>query len=178
MIAIKNIFYYLVAIVIFILLKFGYTIANTNDLFFLLNPTDKLVGLLTSSKSIYFADEGFYYQNFNVIIEKSCSGFNFLLLCFSMICILALKYILNSLYKSLIIPVALVSAYLMTIFVNAFRIFASIVLQNHANPFLPKNSQLVVHEAIGIITNLFFLVIGYYLLERFLKNKTKYEKLT
>ncbi|QBN18107.1 exosortase K [Flavobacterium nackdongense] len=178
MITIKNTFYYLVAIVIFILLKFGYTIANTNDLFFLLNPTDKLVGLLTSSKSVYFADKGFYYQNFNVIIEKSCSGFNFLLLCFSMICILALKYIRNSLYKALIIPVALVSAYLMTIFVNVFRIFASIVLQHQTNQLLPQNSQLVVHETIGIITNLSFLLLGYYLLERFFKNNTNYEKRT
>jgi len=178
MITIKNIFYYLVAIVIFILLKFGYTIANTNDLFFLLNPTDKLVGLLTSSKSVYFADEGFYYQNFNVIIEKSCSGFNFLLLCFSMICILTLKYIRNSLYKALIIPVALVSAYLMTIFVNVSRIFTSIVLQHQTNQFLPQNSQLVVHETIGIITNLSFLLLGYYLLERFFKNNTNYEKRT
>lgn len=178
MIAIKNIFYYLTAIGLFIVLKFGYTIANTNDLIFLLKPTDKLVGLLTSSKSVYFADKGFYYQNLNIIIEKSCSGFNFLLLCFSMISILALKYVRNSLYKALIIPVALLSAYLMTIFVNASRIFASIVLQHQTNSFMPKNSQLVVHETIGIITNLSFLVLGYYLLERFFKNKTNYEKPT
>lgn len=178
MIANRNIFYYLTAIGLFIVLKFGYTIANTNDLIFLLKPTDKLVGLLTSSKSVYFADRGFYYRNLNVVIEKSCSGFNFLLLCFSMICILGLKYVRNPLYKTLITPVALVSAYLMTIFVNVSRIFASIVLQHQTNQFLPQNAQLVVHETIGIITNLSFLLLGYYLLEGFLKNKTKYEKLT
>ncbi len=171
MIANRNIFYYLTAIGLFIVLKFGYTIANTNDLFFLLKPTDKLVGLLTSSKSVYFADKGFYYRNLNVVIEKSCSGFNFLLLCFSMICILGLKYVRNPLCKTLITPIALVSAYLMTIFVNVSRIFASIVLQHQKNSFLPQNSQLVVHEIIGIITNLSFLVLGYYLLERFLKKQ-------
>jgi exosortase K len=171
MIVPKNIFYYLTAILLFLVLKFGYTIADTNDLFFLLQPTDRLVGLLVSSKSVYFADKGFYYNDFNFIINKSCSGFNFLLLCFSMFAIVAFKNINLIKQRIVIIPAALLLAYVMTIFVNASRIFVSIVLQNQAKHFLSQKNSVIVHETIGIVTNLSFLILIYILLERLLKKQ-------
>ncbi|OAZ04614.1 exosortase K [Flavobacterium succinicans] len=167
----KNIYYYLTTILLFLVLKFGYTIADTNDLFFLLRPTDTLVGLLISSKSVYFADKGFYYDDLNFIINKSCSGFNFLLLCFSMFAIVAFKNINLIKQRIVIIPAALLLAYVVTIFVNASRIFVSIVLQNQVTHFLSQKSIEIVHETIGIVTNLFFLILIYILLERLLKKQ-------
>lgn len=167
----KNIYYYLTTILLFLVLKFGYTIADTNDLFFLLRPTDTLVGLLISSKSVYFADKGFYYNDLNFIINKSCSGFNFLLLCFSMFAIVAFKNINLIKQRIVIIPAALLLAYVVTIFVNASRIFVSIVLQNQVTHFLSQKSIEIVHETIGIVTNLSFLILIYILLERLLKKQ-------
>jgi hypothetical protein len=40
---------------------------------------------LTGSHSVYISDKGYYHDNLNILIEKSCSGFNFLLLCFCML---------------------------------------------------------------------------------------------
>lgn len=171
MIVPKNIFYYLTAIGLFLVLKFSYTITDNNDLFFLLQPTDRLVGLLISSKSVYFPDRGFYYNDLNIIINKSCSGFNFLLLCFSMFAIVAFNNINLIKQKIVIIPAALVLAYVITIFVNASRIFVSIVLQDQAKHFLPQKSIVIVHETIGIVTNLSFLIVIYILLERLLKKQ-------
>lgn len=171
MIVPKNIFYYLTTILLFLVLKFGYTIADTNDLIFLLQPTDTLVGLLISSKSVYFADKGFYYNDLNFVINKSCSGFNFLLLCFSMFAIVAFKNINLIKQRIVIIPAALLLAYVMTIFVNASRIFVSIVLQNHAKHFFPLKSSVIVHETIGIVTNLSFLILIYILFERLIKKQ-------
>lgn len=167
----KNIYYYLTTILLFLVLKFGYTIADTNDLFFLLRPTDTLVGLLISSKSVYFADKGFYYNDLNFIINKSCSGFNFLLLCFSMFAIVAFKNINLIKQRIVIIPATLLLAYVVTIFVNASRIFVSIVLQNQVTHFLSQKSIEIVHETIGIVTNLSFLILIYILLERLLKKQ-------
>ena len=164
----KNIPYYLTAVGLFILLKFGYTVADNNDLAFLLKPTDKLVGVLTGSRSIYLANDGYYYEKLNILIEKSCSGFNFWLLCFLLFTYLLLKYLDKPLHKIIAIPTALLTAYLLTIFSNTSRIFASIIVQNQTKNFIMPNRQHYVHEAVGIITTLSFLVLAYYLLEKLL----------
>jgi len=159
-------------------LKFGYTIANNDNLIFLLKPTNILVGFLTGSNSIYSTENGYFHQELNILIEKSCSGFNFWLLSFLMLTFLLLKYFKNNLHKTMTIPFSLLAAYLVTIFVNASRIFVSIIIQNQSNNFLSEKHQLILHESIGIITNLVFLIVVYYLTEKFLINKKNNAKLT
>ena len=174
----KNIPYYLTTIGLFILLKFGYTIADNDNLIFLLKPTEKIVGFLTSSHSFYLSDKGYYLVNLNILIEKSCSGFNFMLLCFCMLTFLLLKYADKIFFKYLIIPFSLVVSYLLTILVNTSRIFVSIIMQQQANNFLPDRPHLILHEIVGVITNLTFLILIYIILEKFLTNKYQNAKLT
>lgn len=173
----KNIPFYLTTIGIFILFKFGYKIANNDNLIFLLNPTNKIVELLTGSHSVYFSDKGFYHDNLKILIEKSCSGFNFMLLCFGMLAFLFLKYVDKTFLKYLTIPFAFIVSYLLTIFVNASRIFVSIIMQQQANHFLPKRPHLILHELIGVITNLSFLIIIYIVSEKILTLINNNEKL-
>lgn len=164
------------AVGLFILLKFGFTLADNNDLTFLLKPTDKLVGLLTGSHSVYLADNGFYHDKLNILIDKSCSGFNFWILSFLVFTYLTVKYLDKPLHKILSIPTVLLCAYLLTIFVNASRIFASVIVQNQTKNFF-ANQQHLIHEAVGIITNLSFLVLSYYLIEKLLKHRQHNAKL-
>lgn len=166
----KNIPYYLTTVGFFILLKFGFTLADNNDLAFLLKPTDKLVGLLTGSDSIYLSDSGYFHEHLNIIIDKSCSGFNFWILSFLLFTYLSVKHFDKTLSKILTIPTALFGAFLLTIFVNTSRIFASIVVQTQTKSIL-LNQQHIVHEAIGIITNLTFLILAYILIEKLLIHK-------
>lgn len=166
----KNIPYYLTAVGLFILLKFGFTLADNNDLTFLLKPTDKLVGLLTGSHSVYLSDSGYFHEHLNIIIDKSCSGFNFWILSFLLFSYLTVKHFDKTLSKVLTIPTVLIGAYLLTIFVNTSRIFASIVVQTQIKSIL-LNQQHIVHEAIGIITNLTFLILAYVLIEKLLIQK-------
>jgi exosortase K len=173
----RNILYYLIAIVIFILLKFGFTIANNDDLLFLLKPTDKLVGLLTGTNSIYSSDKGYFCNTLNVLIDKSCAGFNFWLLSFLMLTFLGLKYSYNKFKRIFVIPLALIGAYFFTIFANTSRIFVSIVIQNQTNNII-KNQQHNIHELLGIITNLSFLILLYFLTNKILKKRNHYAKLT
>ena len=149
------------------MLKFGYTLADNNNLNFLLKPTDKLVGLLTGSHSVYLSESGYNHEHLNIIIDKSCSGFNFWILCFLLLTYLTIKYFDKTLNKILTIPTALIGVYLLTIFVNTSRIFASIVVQTHTKNIL-LNHQHIIHEAIGIITNLTFLILAYILIEKLL----------
>lgn len=172
----KNIPYYLTAAGIFISLKFGFKLADNNDLIFLLEPTNKLVGLLTGSHSAYLPDDGFYHDKLNILIDKSCSGFNFLILCFLVFTYSGVKHSDKSLHKILTVPTALLAAYPLTIFVTASRIFVSVVVQNQTRFFL-TSLQHLIHEAVGVITNLSFLVLSYYLIEKFLINRRHNAKL-
>lgn len=166
----KNIPYYLTAVGLFILLKFAFTLADNNDLTFLTNPTSKLVGVLTGSHSVYLSENGYFHEHLNIIIDKSCSGFNFWVLCFLLFTYLTVKQFNKTLIKILTIPIALIGAYLLTIFVNTSRIFASIIVQTQINStFL--NKQHIIHEAIGIITYLSFLILAYLLIEKILRKK-------
>ena len=173
----KNIPYYLTAVGLFILLKFGFTLADNNYLTFLLKPTDKLVGLLTGSHSVFLANKGFYHDNLNILIDKSCSGFNFWILSFLVFAYLTIKHLDKPLQKILTIPISLLGAYLLTIFVNTSRIFASVIVHNQTKTLF-ANQQHLIHEAVGVITNLSFLVLTYYLIEKLLIHRQYNAKLS
>lgn len=166
----RNIPYYVIASGLFILLKFAFTLASNDDLAFLLKPTNQLVGLLTGTPSFYTVESGYYHKGLNVIIDKSCSGFNFWMLCFLVFTYVITRHCNQLLHKILSIPTALVGAYLLTIFANTSRIFVSVVVQNQTKAIL-SHQQHVVHEAIGIITNLSFLVVVYFFTEKLLTHR-------
>ncbi|MFC0877140.1 exosortase K [Saccharicrinis sp. FJH2] len=173
----KNIPYYLTAAGLFILLKFAFTLADNNDLIFLLKPTDKLVGLLTGSPSVYLSDSGYFHEQLNIIIDKSCSGFNFWVLGFLLFTYLTVRHFDKAIIKILSIPTALTGAYILTIFVNTSRIIASIVVQTQTKNIF-QNQQHIIHEAIGIITNLSFLILAYILIEKKFITKRNHAKFT
>lgn len=162
---------------LFITMKYAHTMACTSDLIFLLKPTDKFVGFLTSSKSVYLLNRGFYHEELNIVIDKSCSGFNFWCLCFLLISYLAVKHVNKRRNKILVIPFALFVAYILTLFINTSRIFVSIFVLIHTKGIW-ENQQHIIHESIGVITNLTFLVLFYILFEKLLTNKIHNEKLT
>ena len=162
----RNIPYYFTAVGLFVLLKVGFTFADIGNLTFLLKPTDKLVGLLIGSQSVYIADYGFFHEKMNIVIEKSCSGFNFWILSFLVFAYLGLKYFDKHLHKILTIPTALLCAYLLTIFANSSRIIASIVVRNQTFGFF-SDKQPIIHEMVGITTYFSFLVLVYILIENF-----------
>jgi exosortase K len=149
--------YYLTAVGLFILLKFGFKLADNNDLTFLLKPTDKLVGLLTGLHSVYLPASGYFHPHLNIMIDKSCSGFNFWILCFLLYTYLTVNHFDKNLSKILTIPSSLIGAYILTIFVNTARIFVTIVVQTQTKNII-QNHQHIIHEAIGIITYLSFMI--------------------
>lgn len=98
-------------------------------------------------------------------------GFSFLLICFIMITILGLKYLKKHKQKIILIPIALISSYLITIFVNTSRIFVSIIIEKQFDSLLSDRPHHIIHQTIGTIINLIFLIIIYYLIERYFKKK-------
>ena len=156
----KNLIYYGAAIVIFILLKFFYTMATTNDLAFLLKPTDKLIELSTGSGSNNNTETGYYHSKLNIVIDKSCSGFNFWIICFMMLYFLVLNFLKNTTFKLIAIPVILFLAYILTLFVNTSRILFSVFIHNSEVGFI-SHSAAWIHQAEGTFIYLSFLIIMY-----------------
>lgn len=172
----KNMPYYLVAGALFILLKYWFLFATNSSLAFLLGPVDALVSISTAATSVPTA-VGYYHPRLNIIIDKSCSGFNFWILCFLVFTYPALKYLDKALHKLLAIPAALVFAYILTIFVNTSRIVLSVFVRQQTPLALAGRHQLI-HQAIGIVTNLSFLIMAYYFTEKILTRKRHNAQLT
>ena len=168
----KNIEYYVVTVLIFILLKLGFKYADQEDVIFLLKPTDMLINLITGSSSIYIETQGYYHEQLNIIVDKSCAGFNFWILSFTMITFLFLKYTRSHLQKIVSILIALISAFFLTLLVNTSRIFVSIITQSKLSDILNLKAN-IIHEGIGIIINLSFLILTYLIIEKFINTYNK-----
>ncbi len=169
----KNIPYYLMTLGVFLFLKFSYTISNTDNMAFLLKPTNKMVSLMTGFSSVFIKQKGYYFEALNIIIDKSCSGFNFLLICFLMLSFLSVKYFERSLYKTFAFISSIFAAFLITLLVNSSRIMASIIIEGQ-NAVSLKIDHRIMHESIGIITNLSFLIFTYFIVEKLLKTRKNY----
>lgn len=161
----KNNPYFIAVGGIFILLKIRFKLASFEDLLFLLKPVDTIVGLMLNSQARYLPDVGYYHVGWNIAIDKSCSGFNFLLLAFVLFALILLPYFEKKIHKIGAVLGAFLGAYLLTIFANSSRIYTAIVVQNQTIDSFPEN-QHTIHEAVGIITNVSFLVLAYFILNQ------------
>lgn len=174
MIKSKNTFYHLFAFTFFIGSKFAYSFANNDMVSFLTRPTNTIISFITNKASTYNSESGFYYASLNIVIDKSCSGFNFWMLLFLLLFFSILKFTKSKEIKVLLLPATLLVSYLLTLFVNTSRILVSL--------FIEKNTSLDynwLHQAEGVFIYLSFLILFYislnYLQTKFINN---YEKLT
>ncbi len=167
---IKNIAYYAVAIVLFVLLKFWFSTLQTDELLFLLAPISKILELSTGELSVYSSEHGFYYDRFNIVIDKSCSGYNYLLICFMVFYFQTVGHVKSTRCKILLVPVSLMLSYVLTIFVNSSRILVLLVSQDKISSLLHLDLR-IVHEAIGVVTYLLFLIISYLATEKILNKQ-------
>lgn len=152
--------FYLTVLVTFLILKYSFTLADNENLFFLLWPTNKIVIYFTSSPSQFINEKGYFFENLNIIIDKSCSGYNFWLILFLMISSLVPKYLKTNYSKLIVLPGLLLISYMITVFVNSSRIVFSILLQN----LLPdnfENQYTWLHQTEGTFVYLLYLLIIY-----------------
>jgi exosortase K len=174
----KNLPFYLICILVFVLLKFGYTRAEPQELKILIAPTSEVVEVLTSSGSRFISDSGYFNQKLNIIIDKSCSGFNFMILCFLCLSFTAIKHLRTNLQKLLAIFFLLMASWFITIFVNASRIILSVFIHFFGmSGSLSQESWM--HQAEGVFVYLFFLISIQLVFNHFLnKISSKHAKLT
>lgn len=161
----KNTPYYVFTIAVFLVCKAWFMQAETIDLRILLLPTTTMIEWMTSTQSVFMGQMGYFFESLNIYIERSCSGFNFWMLCFVMFAVTTVRYVPRHWMKVLAIPTALVLAFFATLFVNTSRIMVSMFLQQALQYHSPG-----LHQVQGIFIYFSFL-LGAYLLLKYLLNK-------
>lgn len=171
----EDIIYYVVVGGVFILLKLLYRELETEDLSFLLEPTSKIVKLMTGFEFEFLPKQGFYFTYPDILINKSCSAFNFMLISFLAFAYVSVREMLTHLQKSLALVGAILLAYLLALMSNSIRIYTAIKLLPLGTLF--PDYVGIIHETIGIVTNLTCLLLAYFLVERLLQKKKQNDEL-
>ncbi len=155
----------MLAVIIFLIMKLAYTFFENEAVLFLLLPTNLAIETITSSIAAYDPQSGFFHESLNIVIDKSCSGFNFWILCFVMFAFTTVRFIKGNALKLMMFPAVLLISLVLTIFVNTSRILLATLTPEFFNEQFPW-----LHQAQGTLIYLTFLItfyLGlYYLLQK------------
>lgn len=161
----------LISFGLFVALKLIYSFLDTNQLLFLLKPTSIGVSVFTGAASVFKDGVGYFYPQLNIVINKSCSGYTFWLLCFLMTTFVLIQT--DKIHKLLTIPFALFLSFWVTILANVSRICGYIWLMRRGvgEHFDANNTWL--HESEGVFVYLSFLIIFYFTLNTIINKLTR-----
>ncbi len=148
---------------VFILFKWGYRHATNAHLSAFLSPTSTIIGLLYSSPGENM-NGSFSHEKLKIVIDKSCSGFQFWLLLSTLLGVLMCQYATTTSQRWVSVTVAWLVGYICTIWVNVSRITASLTLEPLFKSTYPELSS-ISHQSIGIAIHLGFLILIYILTE-------------
>lgn len=165
----NNNIYYIIIVAIVVIAKIGYTNASNDALVFILKPLSAIVSLVLGSGYSYSNDIGFYFENLNVSIDKSCSGINFWIISFTAFSILVLKVLKSNIQKAIAIPLIGIATYALTLFANTSRILTSIFISKQTSFDYPW-----LHQAEGVFIYLSLLILAYTIVNRSLSKYTVY----
>lgn len=153
----KDVIYIGVCFAIFACLRFAFSFLDTEMMQFLLMPTNKLIEVIVGSNGEYIDGVGYFHSQLNIVINKSCSGYNFWLIGFLMASFVLIKS--QKINFLLTIPLALVISYMVTILANVSRIAGYILLMKGKLPQYIDPNGTWLHQMEGIFVYLSFLIL-------------------
>ncbi len=147
-------------------LKFWHRTASVDDLSWILWPTSTLVSLISCEPFSCIEGVGFRRWDELVVINKGCSGVNFLVMACSLALYAGMR-MPGSLYRKIPAFVcSILMAYGLTIAANTTRILVAMaILEINARLPMPVNGDML-HLAAGIFVYLGFLIAFYLLIRR------------
>jgi exosortase K len=139
-------------------IKYFYSIANNEQLDFILFPTHLLVEMWTGSQGIFEAEKGYVFSLLGICIDKSCAGLNFGVIAFlsgGFAWAMRNPRLKNLLFYLIFL---LFITFLITIFTNSSRIFIAIISLK-TFPNLARFTWF--HEALGTFVFINALLVFY-----------------
>ncbi|QHI36383.1 hypothetical protein IMCC3317_17450 [Kordia antarctica] len=136
-------------------LKAMYSVATLAVLKWFMYPMIPLISFFTKTSFEWIPDVGFSSPT-GIVIEKSCAGGNFFIICFAFLCfkLCTFQTIKNTVLRIIFLGIC---SYFIMIFANTARIISAMKLAewNWTHEFIdPKNA----HLALGSILYIFILL--------------------
>ena len=158
-----DIIFILLAIIIAFGLKHHYSQAPVDHLNWILAPTVELVEQLSGITFDQEAYTGFISKTHRIIIAKSCAGVNFLIIAFCMLIFSRVRLTKPVGAKILLFIKSIITAYFLTIIVNALRIILAIYLLS-ADIYGGWLTREMLHRIEGTAIYFIFLCFLYFVL--------------
>ena len=146
-------------------LKRHYAAARADDLWWILSPVARLVGVMTRTRFAFQSGEGYFSRDRLFLIEKSCAGINFMIAAFGMLMLALLHRVGSRFSAARVLSVSLVASYAAAVLVNAVRIAIAMWLGAHPAA-LSVFSAADVHRVEGITVYFGGLVLLYEIVQR------------
>jgi exosortase K len=168
--SIKQIDFLLYGVVVGLALatKLFFSTSTLDQLQFVLGPVSLLVKSITAAGFSYVSESGYQMNNSQIVIDKSCSGINFFIIASCMAAFLIIPTMKNQKNKLTGMGASILGSFIVTIFVNAFRISTAISFLRHLGSEHFLNSK-TGHHVQGIIFYFSFLIFYYLLLSNVIK---------
>lgn len=128
-------------------LKRHYVEARADDLLWMLAPTAWLVGVAAGATFAFEPGEGYLSREHLFLIEKSCSGINFMVAAFGMLICTLIHRVGAGLGGIQVLGASLLASYLAAVVVNAARVAIAMWLATHPPSTV---SPADVHRVEGI----------------------------
>jgi len=146
-------------------LKHHYANARADDLWWILSPTARVVGLITDTAFTVVPGEGYFSRERLFLIEKSCAGINFMVAAFGMLAFALVHRVGSGKSAARVLAISLLSSYSAAVLVNAARIAIAMWLAAHPIA-LSTFTAADVHRFEGIAVYFGGLVLLYELVQR------------
>jgi len=148
------------------LLKWWYRTATVDELGFVLRPVVSAIGGITGEEWTFLRGEGYIFPGLGILIDRSCSGINFLVITTATFAFLVLKRSDGGCARPLLAMISVAGAYGLTILANTGRILSMVMTDRlglHMGP--------TAHEALGAFFFLVALLLASLVLDRTLALK-------
>src|SRR5689334_3935937 len=93
-------------------LKRHYAAARADDLWWILSPVARLVGVMTGTSFALVPGEGYFSRDRLFLIEKSCAGINFMIAAFGMLMLALLHRVGSRFSAARVLALSLLASYL------------------------------------------------------------------
>lgn len=146
--------------------KWWYRTATLDELGFVLRPVAGAVGLFTGVPYDLVPGEGYVFRELGMVIDRSCSGINFLVIVWITFAFLLLRRAAAGCVAPHMAVLAGVAAYLLTLLANTGRILCMVALEQQGYHPGPKQ-----HEALGAFFFISILLLASLALDRSLQHR-------
>jgi len=164
----QTVLFCILALFIALGLKYHYSRAGSDDLLWVLSPTAGLVEYLSGIRFEKEENTGYVNHERQVIITPSCASINFMIIAFCMTSFSGLNALRRSRLKNLWLGISFLTAYALTLFVNAFRIIVSIH-SYEAEWFQSWGPAEMVHRIEGVFIYFTCLIFFYSMIGKILR---------